>query len=132
MHRVLLTVLMFCSLPSFAAENDALTIDRALPAEMKLSFPNEYNVQPNISDFNVVNYSLMSNKDGERWAVVTVKNESSNNRTLDESHLLGLFANGERAHPLEFKQRVEGESFTSVILEFSEYKFPLLKVYSRR
>ena len=104
MYRVLFALFMFCSFSSFAAESDVLTVDKAVPAGLHLSFPNDSNVQPNISDFNVVNYIVMSNESGERWAVITVKNESSGTRTLNESHLLGLFANGERLEPLKFEQ----------------------------
>ena len=132
MYRVLFTLFMVCSFSSFAAEREVLTIDKAVPAGLHLSFPNDSNVQPNISDFNVVNYIIMSNENGERWEVITVKNESSGTRTLNESHLLGLFANGERFQPLKFKHSFGGEESTSLTIGFGEYKFPLLGVYSRR
>jgi hypothetical protein len=132
MFRQLLALFLFFSVSTFAAESGVLTIDKSVAAELHLSFPNDSNVQPTMGDFKVINFILMSNEVGDRWAVVTVKNESSGNRTLNQSHLLGLFANGERFHPLEFKQSFDGYESASLTITFGEHKFPIIELYSRR
>jgi len=114
----------------FAAQNNVLNIDRAIPNSMQLSFPNDNNIAPKKSDFTILNYVLMSNEEGERWAVITLTNLASGKRELNQEHLLALFADGSRQTPSEFKLGFNGNQTQSVTVSFAEYKFPILSVYS--
>nr|WP_235575973.1 MULTISPECIES: hypothetical protein [unclassified Pseudoalteromonas] len=114
----------------FAAQNNVLNVDRAIPNSMQLSFPNDNNITPKKSDFSIVNYVLMSNEEGERWAVITLTNLASGKRELNQDHLLALFADGSRLTPNEFKLGFNGNQTQSVTVSFAEYKFPILSVYS--
>ncbi|KPZ57164.1 MULTISPECIES: hypothetical protein [unclassified Pseudoalteromonas] len=125
----LLFLLILCA-NVFAAQNNVLNVDRAIPNSMQLSFPNDNNITPKKSDFSIVNYVLMSNEEGERWAVITLTNLASGKRELNQDHLLALFADGSRLTPNEFKLGFNGNQTQSVTVSFAEYKFPILSVYS--
>ena len=125
----LLFLLILCA-NVFAAQNNVLNVDRAIPNSMQLSFPNDNNITPKKSDFSIVNYVLMSNEEGERWAVITLTNLASGKRELNQDHLLALFADGSRLTPSEFKLGFNGNQTQSVTVSFAEHKFPILSVYS--
>lgn len=116
---------------SVFADDSVLSVDRAISNNIELAFPNDSNIQPALSDFEVINFILLSNEAGERWAVVTFKNLSSGRRTVTEKHVLALLANGSRVNPSEFTEAFGGKEVKSVTISFSDSKFPILSVYSR-
>ena len=113
-----------------AEESDALTVDRSVSNSINLSFPNDENIRPKESDFEVSNYVLMSNDSGERWAMLTLTNLSSGSRTFEHRHVLALFADGSRKSPLDFKLNFEGNETQSITVSFGDHKFPILSIYS--
>ena len=131
MANFLLLALILFSLGTQAEEQDVLTIDRSVSNNIKLAFPNDNNIKPQVGDFEIVNYFLMSNEIGERWAVITLTNLSSGNRELNQNHLMALFADGRRNSPLEYKLSFKGKETQSITVSFGEYKFPILNIYSR-
>lgn len=114
-----------------ANKDDVLSIDRVVPQNFDLAFPNEFNNQPDLSDFKINSFALMSNEAGERWAVVTLTNLASGKRSLTQKHIMAIVANGERIAPLEFLQSFNADETLSLTINFGESKFPLLSVYSR-
>ncbi len=113
-------------------ENEVLVVERVISNNFELAFPNVRNIKPQASDFELINYIMMTNKLGERWAVLTLQNSSSGGRTLEEKHLMALFADGERRSPLPFKLRFDSKEVQSVTVSFDENKFPILSIYSNR
>ena len=130
MCRRILLCLLFVSAWA-QADQDTLTLDRVVPNNFELAFPNDSNIQPTESDFRIVNLALMSNEAGERWAVATIQNMASGRRTLTKSDLMALTANGRRIHPRELSQSFNGDETISLVVNFGEIKFPLLSVYTR-
>ncbi len=130
MFKFIVAVLIIFSSVIQANESEVLSVDRSVSRNIKLSFPNDRNITPKLSDFEINNYVLMSNEEGERWAVITITNLSSGNRMLEEQHLLALFANGDRRSPLEYKLRFAGNETQSFTVSFGESKFPILLIYS--
>lgn len=129
LKHIFLTILLLSG--TVQAADDILTLDRSVSGSFQSSFPNDNNIQPDISDFKVTNTVLMSNEIGERWAVLTVENLASGQRTLNQNHLLGLFANGERMTPHTFKRKFSANELLSITIAFGESKFPILEVYPR-
>ena len=123
-------MLVMLSFSALANSEKVINVDRAIPNSLHLAFPNDANITPKKGDFEVLNYILMSNNEGERWAVITLTNVSSGNRELNEDHLLALFADGTRLAPQPFKLSFKGNETQSVTVSFAEYKFPILSVYS--
>ncbi|QUM79561.1 hypothetical protein HWV01_04175 [Moritella sp. 5] len=130
MFKFLLPVLILISWFAQAEDNEALTVDRAISQNIQLAFPNDYNVDPKRGDFEIVNYVLMSNDVGERWAVITLTNLSSGNREFNNEHLIALFADGSRMSPLQYKLNFRGRETQSITVSFGEHKFPILSILS--
>ena len=130
MIKAWILMLVILSSSVLANTENVINVDRAIPNSLHLAFPNDANITPKKGDFNVLNYILMSNNEGERWAVITLTNLSTGNRELNEDHLLALFADGTRLPPQPFKLSFKGNETQSVTVSFAEYKFPILSVYS--
>lgn len=129
-NKAFVIILLMLSWSTQADSIKALNVDRAVSNSMHLSFANDSNITPKKGDFKITNYVLMSNEEGERWAVITLINLSSGNRELGEEHILALFADGSRFMPMEFKLGFKGNETQSVTVSFADYKFPILSVYS--
>ena len=130
MKKYIIPALFFIAFASNAKETEVLTVDRVVSNNIILSFPNDKNLKAKPSDFKLVNYVIMSNDIGERWAVLTLTNTSSGNRVLEQDHLLALFADGTRKMPLEIKLNFEGRETQSLTVSFGESKFPILSISS--
>jgi hypothetical protein len=113
-----------------SADDDILNVDRSVSKSIQLAFSNDNNITPKKSDFEVVNYVLMSNENGERWGVLTLTNLSHGERSINQEHLLALFADGSRSVPLAFTSNFKGKETQSLTLSFGENKFPILSIYS--
>lgn len=131
MNKYISLAFVFMTFTSLANETDVLTVDRVVSTNLELAFPNDKNLRAKPSDFELVNYVIMSNELGERWAVLTLTNTSAGNRTLEQDHLMALFADGERKNPLELKLNFEGRETQSITVSFGESKFPILSISSR-
>ncbi|MBE0365489.1 hypothetical protein PULV_b0069 [Pseudoalteromonas ulvae UL12] len=123
---------VFISFSTLAGENDVLKVERVVTEDLKIAFPNEKNTRAQASDFEIKNYVMMSNEKGERWAVLTLTNESTGTRTLEQYHLLATFADGERRSPNEFKLNFQGRETQSVTVNFGENKFPILTIQTEQ
>lgn len=113
-----------------SADDDVLNVDRSVSKSIQLAFSNDNNITPKKSDFEVINYVLMSNENGERWSVITLTNLSHGERSINQEHLLALFADGSRSEPLAFTSNFKGKETQSLTLSFGENKFPILSIYS--
>jgi hypothetical protein len=127
-------VLIAFSFFSFTAnaddDDEVLTVDRSVSKSIQLAFSNDNNITPKKSDFEVVNYVLMSNENGERWSVITLTNLAQGERSVNQEYLLALFADGSRSEPLIFTRNFKGKETQSLTLSFGVNKFPILSIYS--
>ena len=127
MYKLLLGLFCLSCSPLFAAEqSESLTIDRTVPNAGSIIFPNDENIKPKSSNFRLLDYVLMSNELGERWAVVTIRNQSSGNRTFEHEQLMALFADGRRKVPEAFSQHFKASETQSLTISFGKSKFPIL------
>jgi len=123
-----------CLLASFhlSATNQVLSVDQVALQGMQFTFENDAKIKPKNSDFKVINTVLMSSEQGSRVAVVTIRNDASGSRIIENQHLMALFANGSRKSPLSLPEGVklddgEQRSFT---ISFGESDYPILAVYT--
>lgn len=136
MHFRNLLLTSFCSCAVFLscnsfASDEVISVDRSLNTHIELAFPNDDNIRPELSEFEVTSQVLMSNAKGERWAVVTLKNLSSGRRTLNHKQVMAITAQGNRLSPHSFNQVFDGLETISLTIAFGQQKFPLLAVYTR-
>lgn len=132
-HLVFAVIFLFLlcsSKSSFASDIEVLTVDRTVAKNLQLSFPNDNNIQPDKSEFKIINYVLMSSESGERWVTITLENTSSGTRSLEREHLMGLFANGKRKSPMSYPLSFKGNEIQTFSVSFGESKFPILAVYT--
>lgn len=130
MTRWIISALILFS-SAVQANRDALWIDTSVPVDIELAFPNRTDIQPDVSEFSVLNFVPMSNELGERWVVLTIHNQASGSRTLEHKHIMALLADGTRVLPEKMSQRFLANEVLSLVVNFGESKFPLLDVYSR-
>ena len=114
MAKFVFLMLIIMSWATQAEDKKVLTVDRVISNNINLSFPNDNNIKPKVSDFKIVNYVLMSNESGERWSVITLTNLSSGHRNLEHQHLMALFADGNRKSPLAYKLNFKGKETQSI------------------
>jgi len=132
MFRALILILIIAvTSPVRSMEYETLSIDQPAIHYSELAFPNNDNIQPNRSDFSINNYVLMSSESGELWAVVTLTNTSSAKRTINQTQLVAILANGERICAEDFHESVSPNKTTSLTINFGWSKFPILSIYSR-
>lgn len=62
------------------------------------------------------------------WAVLTLTNTSSGNRTLEQNNIIATFADGDKKSPLEFSLNFTGKETQSITVSFGESKFPILSI----
>ena len=123
---------LFVASGAFASQSEVINVERVVTEELKIAFPNDKNIRAQASDFEIKNYVMMSNEKGERWAVLTLTNESTGTRSLEQYHLLATFADGERRSPNEFKLNFQGRETQSVTVNFGENKFPILTIQTEQ
>ena len=136
----LLLITSLISFSSFSANkpdddnnlSDVFSVDRIVSNDVELNFTNDGDIQPKISDFNVVNYVLMSNDKGDRRAVVTLENQSSGSRIFKSDQLMALMGDGRRLSPHAYKQRFKRGESISMTLSFGNNKTPILQIYIRQ
>ena len=112
----------------FANQNNVINVERVVTQDLLVAFPNDKNTRAQSSDFEINNYVMMSNDHGDRWAVLTLTNQSTGTRTLEQYHILATFADGERRSPNEFKLNFQGGETQSITVTFGEYQFPILTI----
>ncbi len=124
-----LTLLLF-SLGALAAEipkDEVLTFDDPIPGSLYIEFTDADELLPKIGDFKIISSLFMSNQLGERWATLTVLNQSSSQRLLDRKHIVALFADGEKRHPIEIEHTFYGKEQITLTINFGKSKFPILR-----
>jgi len=108
-----------------------LTIDESIPETVNLEFSNASDLEPKAGEFKILSSILMSNRNGERWATVTIKNLSTFQRLLDKEHIIAIFADGKRKNPIQAEHKFSGNEETTMIINFGESKFPILRLSVR-
>lgn len=79
-------------------------------------------------DFKVLDYALMSNEQGERWATVTFENTSSGLRLLANEYLLAEFADGSQRFAVNLDGKVESGQILTRTVFFGYHRFPILRL----
>ena len=130
MKFITMVFLLLASSFSLANELSPLMIDRSVSNSVDWTFPNDDKIKPKASDFQIINYALMSSVSGERLSALTVKNTSSGSRQLEAEHIMALFADGSRLSPVANNLHFKGKETQSITVSFGEHKFPILAIYT--
>lgn len=146
-HKIFILSIFLLAFPMISLSgnheiaNDQTTSDEALEEKMLLfedNFPRNQSInikidesrriKPHQNDFNLVHFAPMSNKLGERWALVTVENSSAGQRILKDERLVATFANGDQSRALDLHEELKpGENLSKTIF-FGTNKFPIISI----
>ena len=123
---------------SFAGENNVnkdnvnkgnlLLFDENTPRQDTFSFDIDESerLKPRANDFELIHYAPMSNKNGERYVLITVKNTSVGRRFLKSEHIVATFVNEEQINPIDLNESVDGGKVFSKTIFFGVNKFPIV------
>lgn len=112
--------------------DEALTVDVPVAGDISIDFADDDAIEPKPSEFEIVSFMLMSNRLGERWTTLTLRNTSIHQRLLDKEHIVAVFADGERRYPVKLEEKFSGKEQVTKVVNFGLSKFPILKVYVRQ
>lgn len=127
---VLVLCVMWASCHALAGEDyhsqrDSVFFDDNSMIGISLDCDDWKALQPDENDFDLVDFSFLSNRKGDRVALVTVRNRAGGQRIFSEGQVVGLLANCKTLHPFEFRVKVKsGEQVTKRIY-FGRQRFPL-------
>lgn len=93
-----------------------------------LDFKDKDDLQPVPSKFKLVEYSLMSNDRGDRWALITVQNTSGKKQKITDDNFVAVFADGERKHAKNFYEIVEPNARLTESIFFGRSNFPIILI----
>ena len=132
--RIVALMVALTLVPVVQADDDIpiLNYDARPPLKQPPRFDRDDALTVNRSDFQVLDYQLMSSEQGERWAVVTVRNTATGQRLLSEKMLVAEFANGERRYPLVMEGKVAGGAVLTRTVTFGYSRFPILRLIGSR
>lgn len=120
--------LIFICLPLHADDNSVFQYDSKPTLRGDIRFNQDDPKEIKRHDFEVVDYALMSNEQGERWATVTFKNTSSGQRLLANEYLLAEFADGIQRFALNLDGKVESGQVLTRTVFFGYHRFPILRL----
>ncbi|MDF1780554.1 MAG: hypothetical protein P1U67_04605 [Alcanivoracaceae bacterium] len=111
-----------------ADESMVLQYDARPPLQGEIRFDQNDPKKIARHDFEVIDYALMSNDQGERWAVVTFRNNASGMRLLANEYLLANFSDGTQRFALNLEGKVEANQYITRNVFFGYHRFPILQL----
>lgn len=113
---------------ALADESTVLQYDARPPLQGEIRFDQDDPKKITRHDFEVIDYALMSNDQGERWAVVTFKNKASGMRLLANEYLIANFSDGTQRFALNLEGKVEANQYITRNVFFGYHRFPILQL----
>ncbi|WP_152390054.1 hypothetical protein [Azotobacter salinestris] len=134
MFAVLMMILFSGCVFAFDNEKDkSIRFEETPLKNADIHCDNDDDLLPERNDFELIDYSVMSNEQGERFALVTIKNKSSGQRFFVNNDLVALLGNCSRvlAHEFEPYRLNGGEQITKQIY-FGFQRYPIVKLLMDR
>ena len=109
-------------------KRNLLLFDENTPRQDTFSFDIDEaeRLKPRENVFELIHYAPMSNKNGERYVLITVKNTSNGRRFLKSEHIVATFVNEEQMNPRDLNESIEGGKVFSKTIFFGVNKFPIV------
>ena len=87
-------------------------------------------LRPRKNDFQLLDMAFMSNKIGERWSIITIKNLATGRRSLKNDYLVATFADGSQCNAHDVNVSFKGEETLTISAFWGIHKFPLVRIQS--
>ena len=119
--------------PLLHAENSAvLRFDTPLAITDNANFDRDNPLEPDSSSFILLDASSLSSDSGERWALVSLRNDAGGQRILRDDYLVAEFANGDRRHPSNLEGSFAAGEQQRKMAFFGYHRFPILRVFTQQ
>lgn len=120
--------------PSFAADrtDKTLTFEPTPFKNSELFCENDNDIFPAKNEFELINYSIMSSEEGERFGFITLRNTSSGQRIFTQDQLLAILGDCSRKPPQPIEKKFAGNETISLQVNFGLSRFPILKLITER
>ncbi|KZY35861.1 hypothetical protein A3730_02265 [Alcanivorax sp. HI0044] len=115
------------------AENSAvLRFDTPLAITDNADFDRDNPLEPDSSSFILLDASSLSSDSGERWALVSLRNDAGGQRILRDDYLVAEFANGDRRHASNLEGSFAAAEQQRKMVFFGYHRFPILRVFTQQ
>lgn len=125
----LLMVLASSQQPAIAGDfstDETLIFEQSPSINSPIRFTHESPLIPDNNDFELLHWQFMSNRIGERWAMITIKNTASGQRIFVRKDIVATFANGQQSFPVtEYSEKFQADEVKTLTIYFGERRFPL-------
>ncbi len=126
---LVLTLSLFGTCAAARADRrDVLHFDNPLVRDSAIRCDLADQASPRKGDFKLLDYVLMSSEDGQRVAIVTIRNSAGGQRIFTDQHVVALLANCQTIHPVPFERTLDVGEEVSIQLSFGYRHYPVMKV----
>lgn len=123
-------LLTLTSLPVFAI-SDVDSVLHFTPTPFKsveLNCEQDKHITPKRGDLILENYALMAANNGERVALITIRNGASGQRIFNQEHIVAVLGDCSRILPQAFELRLSGREQRSLQIYFGQQQQPILQL----
>lgn len=136
MNQVIVTLLFILLVSSsfaesFSADRVLRFDDSPLIGEAVFCEKDIKEIVPEDNQFQILNLALMSSEQGDRFALITIKNTSVGQRFLKREHLVAIFADCSRRHPVNIEYKFRGGEVLTREINFGISRFPIIKIINQ-
>jgi hypothetical protein len=133
MNKLLTAILFSGLLISPLAARDVDSVLHFTPTPFKgveLNCERDKHITPKQGDLILENYALMAANNGERVALVTLRNGASGQRIFNQEHIVAVLGDCSRMLPIAFEVRLGGREQRSIQIHFGQQQQPVLQLLS--
>ena len=124
-------VLLFFSVQTAALDSnpdEVIHFDSTPFKHVEMNCDNPDKVSPQKNDFELIDYALMSTEQGERFALVTIKNKTNGQRIFKQNQLMAILGNCSFVFPQKFEFTLSGNETTTRKIYFGLLRYPIVKI----
>ena len=132
--KKLISILIISISPVVAYSDEASIGDKVLHFDQPqapltaLNFKHDNELKPDSNDFHIIEASYLSNDLGERWAFVTIENQSSGQRLLKNKEIVATFVDGFQSYAHNLNITLKGNEHLTKAIYFGIHRFPIVSV----
>lgn len=133
MTKLLCSILLTLATTQLQASNDVDSVLHFTPTPFKgveLNCERDKHITPKRGDLILENYALMAANNGERVALVTLRNGASGQRIFNQEHIVAVLGDCSRMLPIAFEVRLSGREQRSIQIHFGQQQQPVLQLLS--
>jgi len=133
MKRIILAIALLLFTQLSVAEEDMHSFHNEEPLfkNSEVPFDIDLDIKPTSNDFELKDYSLISSESNVRQALLKIHNTATGQRILVQDHIVAIYADGHRAHPLTFDLAMSAGQTVIKTIQFGEYHYPIVKIIMR-